>query len=78
MERNQFLRLLDELLELNPGTVKGESHLGNIGWNSLAAVGFIAMVDKNFGITVSADALAKSTTVDDLIGFLGAHVLTTK
>lgn len=74
MERSQLLQLIDELLELEPGTVNGTSRLEDVGWNSLAVVGFIAMVDENFGIAVSPSAIARSETVDDLVRLLGDHL----
>jgi acyl carrier protein len=76
MKEKQFLRLLDELLELEPGTVTRDSRLEDNGWSSLAAVGFIALVDEHFEITVSPSALANCETVNDLIRLLGDHVLT--
>jgi len=76
VEENQFLQLLDGLLELEPGTVTRDSHTEDIGWDSLAAVGFIALVDEHFEITVSPNALRNSKTVHDLIRLLGDHVIT--
>jgi acyl carrier protein len=76
MEEKQFLQLLDELLELEPGAVARDSRMENIDWNSLAAIGFIALADEHFGIGVSPNALAKCETVQDLIQLLGDRVLT--
>ena len=77
MEEKQFLQLLDELLELEPGTLTRDSRLEDNGWSSLAAVGFIALVDEHFEITVSPNALANCETVRDVIRLLGDHILTT-
>lgn len=67
MERSEFLRLLDSLLELEPGALTGSEELQDHGWDSLAALGFIALVEEQFGVIVSPDALIKSKTVDDLV-----------
>jgi acyl carrier protein len=72
---SQFLPLLDELLELEPGTVEGDSRLEDVGWNSLAVVGFIALVDENFGIAMSPPAIAKCETARDLTSLLGEHLV---
>jgi acyl carrier protein len=77
VEEKEFLQLLDELLELEPGAVRRDSRMEDIDWNSLAAIGFIALVDEHFGIGVSPNALTKCGTVRDLIGLLGDRVLTT-
>ncbi len=67
MERVEFLRLLDALLELEPGALTGPEELQDHGWDSLAALGFMALVEEQFGVIVSPDSLIKSETVDDLI-----------
>jgi acyl carrier protein len=75
MDENQFLRLLDELLELEPGSVRCDSHMKDIGWDSLAVVGFIALVDENFGVILPLRAITSSETVRDLMQLLGDHVV---
>lgn len=72
MKRNEFLLLLDELLELEPGTVKGSETLDSIeSWNSLAVISFMALVDEHFGISLQPQQIAACTTVADLTGLLG-------
>ena len=71
MKKAAFLNLLDELIEVKPGTIKGNEALADIeGWDSLAVVGFIAIVDQNFGVTLSATNLKGCKTVPDLITLL--------
>ena len=68
MERNAFLELLNELLELDHDTLKGPELLSGIdAWDSLAFLGFIALVDEKFGKIVSPPQLTKAQTVNDLI-----------
>ena len=75
MENNEFLLLLDELLELEPGTVKGSETLDSFeGWNSLAVISFMALVDEHFGISVQPRQIAACTTVSDLMGLLGDRI----
>ena len=71
MKKAAFLNLLDELIEVKPGTIKGDEVLANIEeWDSLAVVGFIAIVDQNFGVTLSATNLKGCRTIPDLIALL--------
>ena len=71
MEKNEFLKLLDDLIELDPGTITGEETLESLeSWDSLAVMGFIALVDEKFEITLSPKRIAASETVDDLIDLL--------
>ncbi|MCX7125542.1 MAG: acyl carrier protein [Gammaproteobacteria bacterium] len=68
MEKKQFLLLLDELLELDNGTLQGSELLADLeAWDSLAAMGFIALVDENCGKIISPSGLVKAKTVNDLI-----------
>jgi acyl carrier protein len=40
------------------------------GWDSLAIVSFIAVVNEHFGVTLSAAQLKQAGSVEDLIGVL--------
>jgi acyl carrier protein len=75
VKRNEFLLLLDELLELEPGTVKGSETLDSFeSWNSLAVISFMALVDEHFGISLQPRQIAACTTVADLTGLLGDQI----
>ena len=67
MERSELLLLLDELLELDPGTLKGDERLDALGsWNSLAVIGFMALVNEHYGVIVSPKQISACTTIDQL------------
>jgi len=67
MDHSKCFAALEGLLELDPGTVKGEERLTDLpGWDSLAVVGFIAMVDETFGVVVPASRLMQCKTTADL------------
>jgi len=56
------------MLELEPGTIKGnESLLDLNGWDALALLSFIAMADSKLGLVIKAAALVNCKTVSDLI-----------
>jgi acyl carrier protein len=75
LKRNEFLLLLDELLELEPGTVKGSETLDSLeSWNSLAVISFMALVDEHFGVSLQLRQIAACTTVADLTGLLGDRI----
>jgi acyl carrier protein len=75
MNKKAFLNLIDELLELDEGTVAGDEELEERGWNSLAAVGFIAMADEQFGVIVAPAKLAHCRTANQLAELLGDKVV---
>jgi len=71
MDRTEFLKLIDELLEKNPGTTKGSDLLEDAGWDSLASVSFQALASERFDKNVSPMDLMKCATVDDLAILVG-------
>ncbi|HMH02009.1 MAG TPA: phosphopantetheine-binding protein [Terriglobales bacterium] len=75
MEKKDFLLLLDEIMELELGTLTGEEQLKELeNWSSLAVVEFIAIVDEKFEFTVSPKKLSEAETVNDLIQLLDGKV----
>lgn len=75
MDRKDFLLALDEMLELDTGTLQGDEELESLdGWDSLAVISFIALVDERIGIVVEGEKLAKARTVADLLAVAGIAV----
>ena len=76
MTKREFLALLEEIVEEAPGTLTGSEKLREqlAGWDSLAVLSFIALVDEKFGTTVSPKAIAESETVNDLIELLHGKI----
>jgi acyl carrier protein len=73
MERNELLKSLDELMDLEPGTLTGQESLADLeGWSSLAVIGFIAVADEH-GVEVTPGSIAKCKTVDELVRLLGSQ-----
>lgn len=75
MEHKDFLLALDEMLELAPGTLTGDEALEALeGWDSLAVISFIALVDEKLNKVVEGEKLAKAKTVADLLDLAGVAV----
>jgi acyl carrier protein len=69
MNRFEFLKVIDELLELDPGTLKGPELLSSYeSWDSLAVISLIALADESLNVVVGSDLIAEAVTVDDLAG----------
>lgn len=67
MTKTEFYVLLDELLELDAGTIKGGEALADLPrWDSLAVIGFIALLDEHFGASVPAAKINDCKRVPDL------------
>ncbi len=68
MGRDEFLKSVDEILELAPGTLKGPEELDDYPlWDSTAMISFMALADSNNGTHLSPRDLAKSKTINDLL-----------
>ena len=76
MKKSEFLTLLDELLENEPGTLKGGEELATLPrWDSLAVIGFIALLDQHFGLSVPGAKIVECKSVDDLARLAGDRIV---
>jgi acyl carrier protein len=71
MRKNEILRNLENLMELNNGSLIGDEKLYNLAaWDSLAVLGFIAFTNKQYDITLSANDINKAETINDLVNLI--------
>ncbi|MDC0935319.1 acyl carrier protein [Pirellulales bacterium] len=77
MDRHALLQSLDELFELDPGSVREDSVIADIpGWDSLTFVGLIALVDEEYGVTLSPSVVLGAGCVSDLMDHIASQVAT--
>lgn len=75
MSNQEFLRELEDVLEMSTGSIKGTEKLADLtAWDSMAAISFIAMADSKLGASVSADKLAACQSVADLAALFPGKV----
>jgi acyl carrier protein len=75
MNRSEMMTYLEELLERPKGSLTGEESLAAISsWDSVAVVGFIALIDEKFGFRVPGKQITDCRTVNELLGLLGEHI----
>jgi acyl carrier protein len=75
MTTEQFYRNLEEILEVDSGSITGAEQLNGLnGWDSLAILGFIAFADSKLGIAIPVKDLVECTTVQDLRRLLGEKI----
>ena len=71
MEREEFLREMDELPELPPGTLRGPEQLDQLErWDSVSLMSFIALAAERSGVVLAPTQISGCRTVDDLFGRL--------
>lgn len=66
MNKADFITLVEEVLEVDEGTVELDSSLEELDWDSLCNITFIAEIDSKLGKSISADDLVSAKTVSDL------------
>jgi acyl carrier protein len=59
--------VIETILELDSGTIKGDESLEQIYWDSLAVIAFIATMDSAHGIAIPVAQLQKASNVSDLV-----------
>ena len=75
MTKSDFYLLLDQLLEADAGTITGNEKLADLPkWDSLAVMGFIAMLDQHFGLIVAATEIMGAANVADLVKLAGDKI----
>jgi acyl carrier protein len=68
MARAEFLTSLDEILQLEAGTLQGPEKLEDFPlWDSTAIIEFMALADSNNGAKLAPRDLAACVTVEDLL-----------
>ena len=73
MNAKQVYLELDNILELEPGTVQGSWRLAELsGWDSLAVICFIAFAEERFKITLTGLDISACISVENLVALVVA------
>jgi acyl carrier protein len=71
MNKKEFIEKIEEIIEVDTGDLTGEENLADLeDWDSLAVMGFIAMVDSQLGMTIEAARIGECKTVNDLVALV--------
>lgn len=75
MNKKKFLNIIEEVIEVEKDSLNGDEILKELeDWDSLAVMGFIAMVDNHFGITFGADKIGQCKSIQNLVDLLGDRI----
>lgn len=68
MQLTGFIQNIEkEFEEVTPGTITGDTQFRTLdGWSSMMALILIAKIDSDYNVTVTAEDLAKCSTLSDL------------
>lgn len=72
MDEKQFLALLEEILEVDPGSLAITDQLSEYDWDSLAVLGFISAIDSELDLSLDADKLSRAESPAQLLGLVNA------
>jgi acyl carrier protein len=76
VKRTELYATLDDILEIEIGTIKGGEELSALkNWDSLAVVNFIATCNGLFGVVLEGDKVKACQTIEDLLGLVRQHVV---
>lgn len=71
MTNEEKIAILEELMEVDEGTLNPETLLSNIEeWDSVSFLSFMAMMDEKFGKTVTGSKIKTKETVGDLMAMM--------
>ncbi len=71
MSEEEKIELLEEIMDLDKGTLRIEDELANYDeWDSLTALSFISVMDERFGKTVTGEEIIEFVTVADAISIM--------
>lgn len=71
MTNEKKIELLEDMMELEAGTLTPETVLGNLEeWDSIALLSFIALVDDEFDKIIKGSVVKEQKTVADLLALM--------
>jgi len=68
MNISEFIEKIEnEIDEITPGTLKPDTNLRQLDvWSSMHALIIIALIDTEYGITITGEDLRNTVTINDL------------
>lgn len=71
MDLAKKLALIEEALDVEEGSLTAETSLDNVEeWDSIAMLSLIAMLDEEFGSTITGKELKALKTVADILAYM--------
>jgi hypothetical protein len=68
MTSEEFLLQMDEILGLQPGTLRGHEKLEDLeNWDSTTLIGLILLADSNNSVPITPEQVVGCSTVADLL-----------
>lgn len=71
METSKKIEMLEDMLELDAGSLTPDMNLEDIDeWDSMASLSFIVLMDEEFGKEIKGEDIKKLKTVQDVLDIM--------
>lgn len=71
MDKKKKLALLEDMFEMDGGTLKEETRLDDLDeWDSLAKLSLIVLMDDEFGKKLSGAEIKEFVTIGDILNYM--------
>lgn len=71
MEKSKEMELLEELFDVDAGTLKPETQLKDIeSWDSMTKLSLIAMIDEECDKVLNGAEINKLVTINDILKYM--------
>jgi hypothetical protein len=75
MTSSEFLATLEQVLDLEPGTISRHESLCAVGWwESMAVIMFMAVADQELHVSLTGAQIQNCRTVPELLALLGDKI----
>lgn len=75
MNKQEFLRQLEQMMEMDSGSLTGEEALTDLPeWDSLQILEFLVLVEKKFCVVIDGVDVMEAKTVNDLLALVDTHI----
>ena len=72
MTNNEKISMLEDMLELDNGTLSADTELSSIEeYDSMAKLSLIVMMDDEFNKKLTGEQILEFKTVEDILNFMG-------
>ena len=72
MDNNKKMALLEEMMELDEGTLTLDTKLGDIEeYDSMAKLSLIVLMNDEFGKKINVNQIKEFQTVQDILSYMG-------
>lgn len=75
MNKQEFLRQLEQMMEMDSGSLTGEEALTDLPeWDSLQILEFLVLVEEKFCVVIDGVDVMEAKTVNDLLALVDTHI----